>query len=59
LQAKGTGAKFGPEHTWVADPSSSFSGTLHFTHVYIKKNGNWMLAALHNQMPLPAASAAK
>lgn len=22
LQAKGTGAKFGPKHTWVADPSA-------------------------------------
>jgi ketosteroid isomerase-like protein len=59
LYARGTGAKFGPQHTWVADPSTSFSGTLHFTHVYIKRNGNWMLAALHNQMPLPAANAAK
>jgi ketosteroid isomerase-like protein len=55
LQAKGTGARFGPQHTWVADPNATFSGTLHFTHVYIKRNGRWMLAALHNQMPLPPA----
>jgi ketosteroid isomerase-like protein len=27
LHAKGTGAKFGAQHTWVADPSASFSGT--------------------------------
>ncbi len=59
LHAKGTGAKFGPQHTWVADPNASFSGTLHFTHVYIKQNGKWMLAALHNQMPLPPPNAAK
>jgi|SRR5579859_733871 len=58
LHAKGTGAKLGPQHTWVADPNGSFSGTLHFTHVYIKQNGKWMLAALHNQMPLPPANVA-
>lgn len=59
LQAKGTGARFGPQHTWVADPNATFGGTLHFTHVYIKRNGKWMLAALHNQMPLAPANAAK
>jgi mannose-6-phosphate isomerase-like protein (cupin superfamily)/ketosteroid isomerase-like protein len=58
LQAKGTGARFGPQHTWVRDPNETFSGTLHFTHVYIKRNGNWMLVALHNQMPLAPANAA-
>lgn len=57
LHAKGTGAKPGA-HTWVADPNASFSGTLHFTHVYIKQNGKWMLAALHNQIPPPPAKAA-
>jgi len=56
LHAKGTGAKFGPQHTWVADPNASFSGILHFTHVYIKRNGKWMLAALHNQIPPPPAN---
>jgi ketosteroid isomerase-like protein len=59
LHAKGTGTKFGGQHTWVADPNASFSGTLHFTHVYIKRNGKWMLAALHNQMSMPPANAAK
>jgi hypothetical protein len=58
LQAKGTGARFGPQHTWVADPNATFSGILHFTHVYIKRKGKWMLAALHNQMPLPPPNAA-
>jgi imidazolonepropionase-like amidohydrolase/ketosteroid isomerase-like protein len=59
LHAKGTGAKPGGQHTWVPDPNASFSGTLHFTHVYINQNGKWMLAALHNQMPMPPANAAK
>jgi len=57
LHAKGTGAKFGPQHTWVPDPNRSFSGTLHFTHVYIKQDGKWMIAALHNQLPPPLAKA--
>lgn len=56
LQLKGAGAKPGPQHTWLADPTASFSGTLHFTHVYMKQNGKWLLAALHNQM---APSSAK
>ena len=58
LHAKATGARPGA-HAWVPDPNASFSGTLHFTHVYIKKNGKWMLAALHNQIPLPLANTAK
>ena len=57
LQLKGTGAKPGPQHTWVADPNTTFSGTLHFTHVYIKRKGRWLLAALHNQMASPAKGA--
>jgi len=59
LQAKGTGARPGSQHTWVADPNASFSGTLHFTHVYIKHNGKWMLAALHNQIPVAVCECAK
>jgi mannose-6-phosphate isomerase-like protein (cupin superfamily)/ketosteroid isomerase-like protein len=51
LQAKGSGARPMPQHTWVADPNATFSGTLRFTHLYIKRNGKWLLAALHNQMP--------
>ncbi len=49
LDAKGTGARWAPEqHTWVADPTGSFAGDLRFTHVYVKRNGKWLLAALHN-----------
>jgi ketosteroid isomerase-like protein len=49
LEAKAIGARPG-QHTWVEDASASFSGTLHFTHVYIKRNGRWLLGALHNQL---------
>jgi uncharacterized protein (TIGR02246 family) len=51
LDLKGSGARPTPQHTWVADPNASFSGTLRFTHVYVKRNGKWLLAALHNQLP--------
>jgi hypothetical protein len=54
LELKNTGAR--PDrnrHTWVADSSASFSGTLRFTRVYIKRNGKWLLAALQNAVPLP------
>jgi mannose-6-phosphate isomerase-like protein (cupin superfamily) len=52
LDLKASGARPG-QHTWVADPNASFSGTLRFTHVYVKRNGKWLLAALHNQLPPP------
>ena len=52
LEAQGTGAKWVPQtHTWAADPTANFSGTLRFTYVYIKRNGRWLLAALHNAVP--------
>jgi len=52
LDLKASGARPG-QHTWVADSNASFSGTLRFTHVYVKHNGKWLLAALHNQLPPP------
>lgn len=52
LEAKGAGARWVPQtHTWAADPNASLSGTFRFTHVYIKRNGKWLLAALHNAVP--------
>ena len=51
LDLKGSGARPTSQHTWVADPNATFSGTLHFTHVYINRNGKWLLAGLHNQLP--------
>ena len=53
LEAKGSGAKWVPQtHTWAADPNVSFAGALRFTHVYVKRNGKWLLAALHNAIPI-------
>ena len=60
LEAKGSGARFDVEqHTWVVDPNASFSGTLHFTRVYIRRDGRWLLAALHNAVPIPPAAGKK
>ncbi len=57
LHAKGTGATFVPQrHTWVADPHATFSGTLRFTHVYVRRNGKWLVAALHNAVPVTAST---
>lgn len=53
LEAKGSGARWMPQsQTWAADPNAAFSGTLRFTHVYIKRNGKWLLVALHNAVPI-------
>lgn len=52
LALKSTGARFdAARHTWSADPSAGFNGVLRFTHVYVKRNGQWLLLALHNQLP--------
>jgi ketosteroid isomerase-like protein len=60
LEAKGSGARFDVErHTWVADPNASFSGKLRFTRVYIRREGKWLLAALHNAVPIPPAPVKK
>ena len=55
LEAKGSGARWDiQQHTWVADTNASFSGKLHFTRVYVRQNGKWMIAALHNSITPPA-----
>jgi ketosteroid isomerase-like protein len=60
LEAKGSGARFDVErHTWVANPNASFSGKLRFTRVYIRREGKWLLAALHNAVPIPPAPVKK
>jgi len=60
LEAKGSGARFDVErHTWVADPNAAFSGKLHFTRVYIRRDGKWLLAALQNAVPISPAAAKK
>jgi uncharacterized protein (TIGR02246 family) len=58
LEAKGRGAKWVPQsHTWAADPNANFGGTLRFTHVYVKRKGKWLLAALHNAVPVSSTPA--
>jgi len=58
LEAKGSGARWMPQtQSWEADSNATFSGTLHFTHVYVKRNGRWLLAALHNAVPVSAPAA--
>jgi hypothetical protein len=58
LEAKGIGAKWVPQsHTWAPDPNASFTGTLRFTHVYVKRNGRWLLAALQNAIPVSSTNA--
>ena len=52
LEAQGVGARWGPNHTWVTDQNASFGGTLQFTHVYIRRDGKWLLAGLHNAVPV-------
>lgn len=56
LELKGTSARWGVEHTWVADPDAHPSVTLRFTRVFIRRNGKWLLAALHNAVPPPAVA---
>jgi uncharacterized protein (TIGR02246 family) len=51
LELKGSGARPTPQHTWVADPDAHPSLKLRFTRVYVKRDGQWLLAALHNTVP--------
>lgn len=49
LTMKGTGATWQPGRGWVASPGTSLGPlTFRFTRVFIKRDGNWLLAALHN-----------
>ena len=59
VELKWSGARPTPQHTWVADPDARASATLRFTRVYIRRNGKWLLAALHNAVPLPPPTANK
>ncbi len=54
LELKSVGARIDRDRqTWVADPNASVSGVLRFTRVYVRQNGKWLLAVLHNAVPLP------
>jgi ketosteroid isomerase-like protein len=60
LEAKGSGARFDVErHTWLADPNAEFSGKLHFTRVYVRRDGKWLLAALQNSVPISSTGTKK
>ena len=57
MELKGTDARADRDrHTWVVDPDAHPALTLRFTRVYVKHSGKWLLAALHNAVPLPAAT---
>jgi len=57
LELKGAGARVDRDrHTWVVDAEAHPALTLRFTRVYIKRDGKWLLAALHNAVPLPPAA---
>jgi hypothetical protein len=57
LELKGVGARPNRERrTWEADPSASLGGKLSFTHVYVRHNTRWLLAAIHNSMVQPATA---
>lgn len=57
LELKGVGARPNREsRTWEADPNASLGGTLSFTHVYVRRNGRWLLAAIHNSMVQPVTA---
>jgi homoserine O-acetyltransferase len=53
LELKGVGARWGEKYTWVADPDAHPGATLRFTRVFVQRNGKWLLAAIHNAIPLP------
>jgi hypothetical protein len=53
FELKGAGARWGEQHTWVADPDAHPGATLRFTRVFIRRHGKWLLAALQNALLVP------
>lgn len=51
LDMKGTGATF-MQGKREETPNKRIKGTLRFTRVWIKRDGSWLLAALHNSAPM-------
>ena len=49
---------FTDEESRAIVEEAHLSLTLHFTRVDIRRNGKWLLAALHNAGPLPSAAPA-
>jgi hypothetical protein len=55
LKLEGEGATFVPGRDWVKSPGSKLGpATMAFTRVWIKRDGKWLLAAVHNALPPPA-----
>jgi hypothetical protein len=54
LKLEGEGATFVPGRDWVQSPGSRLGPTtMNFTRVWIKREGKWLLAAIHNAVPPP------
>jgi ketosteroid isomerase-like protein len=52
LKLEGEGATFVPGRDWVKTPGSRLGPmTLSFTRVWVKRDGKWLLAAIHNSVP--------
>jgi hypothetical protein len=49
LIQKGSGASPVPGRGWVASPGATVGpAVLHFTRLWVRRDGKWLLAALHN-----------
>jgi hypothetical protein len=56
LTMRGSGASPVPGRGWVASPQATVGpAVLHFTRVWIKRDGKWLLAAVHNSTVLEQA----
>ena len=54
MTLEGEGATFVPGRDWVKSPGSHLGpATISFTRVWIKRDGKWLLAAIHNASPPP------
>jgi len=51
LAMKGAGAKI-TQGKWEEAAGASIEGTFRFTRVWIKRDGTWLLAAVHNSVPM-------
>ena len=55
LKLEGEGATFVPGRDWVKSAGGKLGPTtMAFTRVWIKRDGKWLLAAIHNALPPPA-----
>jgi ketosteroid isomerase-like protein len=60
LKLEGEGATFVPGRDWVKSPGSRLGpATMSFTRVWIKRDGKWLLAAIHNAVPPPPPAPSK